>query len=118
MESQATRDRPDNSGLDYLPLDSECARLVHDTPWEETPLGHPSRWSLSLRMMVRQLLANRFPLLLWWGPDYIQIYNDAYAPILGAKHPDQAMGKPFRECWHEVYSIVGPLVDVPFNGGQ
>ena len=41
-------------------------------------------------------------MLLWWGPDYIQIYNDAYAPILGAKHPQQAMGKPFRECWHEV----------------
>ncbi len=85
--------------------------------WAATPLGHPSQWSPALRMMVRFLLANRFPILLWWGPDYIQIYNDAYAPILGTKHPQQAMGKPFRECWHEVYDIVGPLVDTPFNGG-
>ncbi|MDY0747724.1 ATP-binding protein [Paucibacter sp. R3-3] len=68
-------------------------------------------------MIVRVVLANRFPMLLWWGPDYIQIYNDAYAPILGAKHPRQALGRPFRECWHEVFDVLGPLVDVPFNGG-
>ena len=48
--------------------------------------------------MVPFVLANRFPQLLWWGPDYIQIYNDAYAPILGAKHP-RAMGIAARECW-------------------
>jgi signal transduction histidine kinase len=68
-------------------------------------------------MMVRFVLANRFPHLLWWGPDYIQIYNDYYTPVLGTKHPAQAMGKPFRECWHEVYDVLGPLVDTPFNGG-
>ena len=38
-------------------------------------------------MMVSLLLAKRFPLLLWWGPQYISIYNDAYRPILGHKHP-------------------------------
>jgi hypothetical protein len=69
-------------------------------------------------MIVRFVLANRFPMLLWWGPDYLQIYNDAYAPILGAKHPNQALGRPFRECWAEVFDVLGPLVDVPFNGGQ
>ena len=68
-------------------------------------------------MVVRFMLANRFPHLLWWGPDYIQIYNDHYVSILGAKHPTQALGKPFRECWAEVYDILGPLVDTPFNGG-
>ncbi|KXU83409.1 hypothetical protein CI15_30455 [Paraburkholderia monticola] len=69
-------------------------------------------------MIVRFVLANRIPMLLWWGPDYIQIYNDAYAPILGVKHPRQALGQPFRECWNEVFDVLGPLVDVPFNGGE
>ena len=68
-------------------------------------------------MMVRFMLANRFPHLLWWGPDYIQLYNDHYIPILGTKHPQQALGKPFKECWPEVYDILIPLVDTPFNGG-
>lgn len=53
-------------------------------------------------------------MLLWWGPDYVQLYNDHYAPILGTKHPDPALGKPLRERWREVYDIIGPLVDTPF----
>ena len=105
------------TALDFLPQDGEVARLIRQYDWSATPLGPPSQWSASLRMVVRFMLANRFPHLLWWGPDYVQIYNDHYIPILGSKHPQQALGKPFRECWHEVYHILGPLVDTPFNGG-
>jgi signal transduction histidine kinase len=55
-------------------------------------------------------------MLLWWGPDYIQFYNDAYRPIPGAKHPT-SMGQPGRECWAEIWHILQPLVDTPFHGG-
>ncbi len=107
-----------NSTVDFLAAGrGEAAELVRDFDWAATPLGTPDTWSPALRFVVPFLLANRFPMLLWWGPDYIQIYNDAYAPVLGSKHPAQAMGRPFRECWHEVYHVLGPLVDVPFNGG-
>jgi len=112
---QASKSR--DPSLDFLSDDTETARLILEHDWASTPLGHPSKWSASLRMIVRFMLANRFPHLLWWGPDYIQIYNDHYIPILGSKHPVQAMGKPFRECWSEVYDILEPLVDTPFNGG-
>ncbi|WP_164708064.1 ATP-binding protein [Paraburkholderia phosphatilytica] len=105
-------------GTDSANHDGVMARLVNDFDWSSTRLGPPSDWSASLRMIVRFVLGNRIPMLLWWGPDYIQIYNDAYAPILGAKHPRQALGQPFRECWNEVFDVLGPLVDVPFNGGQ
>jgi signal transduction histidine kinase/response regulator of citrate/malate metabolism len=107
----------DDSGFDFLPEQGEAANLIRAYDWASTPMGHPSQWSASLRNVVRFLIANRFPMLLWWGPDYIQLYNDNYAPILGTKHPEQAMGRPFRECWHEVYDILGPMVDSPFNGG-
>ena len=66
--------------------------------------------------MTRFLLANRFPLLLWWGPQYVSIYNDAYRPVLGTKHP-WALGQPVRECWKEIWQILQPLIDVPFHGG-
>jgi len=92
------------------------AQLVREIDWAATPLGPPNQWSPSLRMMVSFLLANRFPLLLWWGPEYIQIYNDAYRPILGTKHP-QFLGRPVRECWSEVWHILRPLIDTPFQGG-
>ena len=104
------------AGADFLLEDSEMGHLVRELDWAATPLGPVEGWSASLRMMVRFVLANRFPMLLWWGPQYIQVYNDAYRPILGTKHP-QFLGRPVVECWAEVWDILKPLVDTPFLGG-
>ncbi|HET9155111.1 MAG TPA: GAF domain-containing sensor histidine kinase, partial [Myxococcaceae bacterium] len=95
---------------------TSMADLIAAKDWSSTSLGPMDRWSPSLRMMTRFLLANRFPLLLWWGPDHISIYNDAYVPILGTKHP-WALGLPVRECWSEIWDVLRPLIQTPFNGG-
>jgi len=84
--------------------------------WSETPLGAPESWSPALQMMVRFMLPNPFPQLLWWGPELCCLYNDAYAPVLGAKHP-WALGRPTAEVWREVWHVIGPLVEAPFHGG-
>ena len=94
----------------------ETGALIRSKNWAETPLGPIESWSQSLRMMVSFLLANRFPLLLWWGPHYVSIYNDAYIPVLGTKHP-RAMGLPVSEVWSEIWHVLKPLIDTPFNGG-
>ncbi len=91
-------------------------RRIRAFDWSKTPLGATATWSPALRMMVSFLLANRFPLLLWWGPQYVSIYNDAYRPVLGAKHP-WALGQPVSECWKEIWHILQPLIDTPFHGG-
>jgi signal transduction histidine kinase len=96
--------------------ESEMGRVMRAIDWSATSLGPVEQWPLSLRMMVRFVLANRMPMLLWWGPDYIQLYNDAYRPVLGAKHPT-FMGRPTRECWSEIMHVIGPLIDTPFFGG-
>jgi signal transduction histidine kinase len=90
---------------------------IREFDWAATPLGPLDQWSLALRTTVRILLANRFPMLLWWGPDYIQLYNDSYQPIPGDKHPDLALGKPAKECWAEIWNVISPLIDAPFRGG-
>ena len=95
---------------------TELARLIEEKDWSVTPVGATYTWTPALRMMLSLLLANRFPLLLWWGPDYIQFYNDAYRPIPGAKHP-KSLGQPARECWPEIWHILKPLIDTPFGGG-
>ena len=84
--------------------------------WSKTPLGPIASWSPALLTTVRIMLANRFPLLLWWGPQFISIYNDAYIPILGTKHP-WGLGRPVSECWKEIWHILEPLIDTPFKGG-
>jgi hypothetical protein len=92
------------------------AGLIRDKNWAETRVGAIENWSPTLRMMLNFLLAKRFPVLLWWGPEYTQFYNDAYVPIPGVKHPN-SLGQPGEECWPEVRHILKPLVDTPYHGG-
>jgi signal transduction histidine kinase/DNA-binding response OmpR family regulator len=102
--------------LAFLAGGGEMGGRIREHDWTQSHIGPPETWSQSLKMMVSFLLANRFPLLLWWGPDYISIYNDAYRPVLGAKHP-QMLGLPCRECWSEIWHVLKPLIDSPFQGG-
>ena len=108
--------RATSPALDMLLAAGEMGELVRALDWSATPLGAPETWSPALRTMVPILLANRFPQLLWWGPEYISIYNDAYRPILGRKHP-WGLGRPVRDCWSEIWDILKPLIDTPFKGG-
>jgi PAS domain S-box-containing protein len=83
--------------------------------WSKTAVGPVSEWSQALRTTVGLLLRNRFPLILWWGPEFTQFYNDTYRPILGDKHP-RSMGQPASECWSEIWHVIGPMIEAPFSG--
>jgi PAS domain S-box-containing protein len=96
--------------------EGEMARIMHSTDWSKTPLGPVELWSYALRMMVNFLVPNRFPQLLWWGPEFCCLYNDAYIPILGDKHPS-AIGQPVAEVWNEIWEVLRPLIETPFHGG-
>ena len=80
------------SSADVLADGGEMGALMRSIDWSKTPLGPVAGWSQALRTMVGLLLRNRFPMLLWWGPEFVQLYNDAYRPIPGAKHP-KSMGQ-------------------------
>src|ERR1044072_2445526 len=86
---------------------------AHD--WSRSPLGHPSTWPPSLRTVVGLLLRSRFPMFVAWGTDLGFLYNDAYAEILGAKHP-AAIGRRFVDIWSEIWSDISPLIDAAMNG--
>ena len=111
------RDSPSGTKLAaFLSGEGEMAALMRAKDWSATPLGPPGTWSQSLRTVVSVMLANRFPMLLWWGPDYSTLYNDPYRPVLGNKHP-KSLGQACRECWAEIWHILKPLIDTPFCGG-
>ena len=96
--------------LPALDRGGECPRLVANRDWAATPLGPLTDWSPGLLTSVGTCLSSRFGMLLMWGPDLIQVYNDEFRPILGAdKHP-AAMGAPASETWPEVWDTVGPML--------
>jgi PAS domain S-box-containing protein len=103
--------------FNFLSGGGEMGELIRSIDWTKTPIGPVSKWSPALRTMVGLLLRNRFPLLLWWGPQFVQIYNDAYRPIPGDKHP-KSMGQPASECWAEIWHIIGPMIEAPFSGKE
>jgi signal transduction histidine kinase/FixJ family two-component response regulator len=94
----------------------EMGERIRAFNWSKTPIGPVKTWSPALRTVIRVILANRLPMLLWWGPEYVCLYNDPYRPMLGNKHP-WALGRPVSEVWREIWHVLKPLIDTPFHGG-
>ena len=89
----------------------DMGALARQTGWARTPLGPVTAWPQSLRSVAGLVLASHFPMYLAWGPEYTQLYNDAYRPILGSsKHP-AAMGASAAETFAESWHIIGPMFD-------
>ena len=86
---------------------------AHD--WSASPLGSPETWPQSLRSVVGLLLQSKFPMFVAWGDDLGFLYNDPYAEILGAKHP-QALGSRFHDIWSEIWPDISPLIDAAMAG--
>ena len=88
----------------------EMAQRVRDHDWAATPLGAVQDWPAVLRTTVQLLLAQPFAGIVLWGPELVQIYNDAYCNLMGAKHP-AGLGQPTRACWPEVWHINAPIYE-------
>ena len=97
--------------------DSKMAALMRSHDWSQTPLGPVESWSPSLRTAVNICLSSTFPISLLWEQELIQLYNDSYRPICGAKHP-QTLGRPVQENWPEIWHIIGPLFEGVLRIGQ
>ena len=91
-----------------MTLRSEVGRLIAEIDWPQTSLGARTQWSPALTLSVQVILASGFPMALRWGPELVMIYNDAYVPILGDKHPI-AFGRPTSEVWPEIFAELGPI---------
>jgi signal transduction histidine kinase len=100
-----------------FPGDSDLARLMRRLDWSLTPLGPPDGWPTALRLATRLCLASRFPILLWWGPQLVKLYNDAYRPMIGRKHPG-ALGRAGAEVWPEIWPIIAPMLQGVLGEGR
>ena len=98
--------------LNWLSGGGEMGALIRSMDWSQTRLGPPREWPQSLRTSVSLCLSSTFPILVAWGPEHIQIYNDAYRPICGNLHP-RAMGAPFKEVWASALPVAKGAARAP-----
>ena len=108
-----------NSDHYFLQGGGEMGEIIRATDWSKTSLGDPENWPQSLRITLGILLNSKFPMFLWWGPELICFYNDAYRPSLGkdGKHPS-ILGMPGKEAWSEIWEIIKPLIDKVVAKGE
>lgn len=95
----------------------EMAARIDAFDWTSTSMGPRDRWPVSLRTIVKTMLAAPFPHFLWWGPELLYLYNDAYIEVLGANHP-AALGAPVRTVWGELLPTIQPQIDFVMSEGQ
>ncbi|MDQ4118682.1 MAG: SpoIIE family protein phosphatase, partial [Actinomycetota bacterium] len=89
--------------------------LVARTDWASTPLGPRESWDRELEDSLRFLLEIRQPTVVWWGPQHTLLYNDAFVPSAGDRHPS-SFARPLAEGWPEIAAHLADDLDAIANG--
>jgi len=110
--------REDSGEAAFIPGGGEAGALIRSIDWRTTPLGPASDWPQSLRTSLSICLSSRFPIALYWGRQYVMLYNDDLLPMVGAnKHP-WAMGRPAFEVLPEIRAVIEPMLDKVVGTGE
>ncbi|HEV2505339.1 MAG TPA: PAS domain S-box protein [Mesorhizobium sp.] len=96
---------------------TNLAELIRTYDWAGSSLGPKLEWPACLRIAVDLMLPSTAQIVMFWGPEFIALYNDAYAPTIGDKHP-RALGRPARENWSELWDDLEPLLKRVFEHGE
>ena len=94
---------------------ASAAELIEQLHWHETPLPAPDQWPQSLRTAVDMIIHAPMPMLLLWGPQLCQLYNDSFALLAGSKHP-AAFGQPVDSIWPELRPFTDPIYQAVLGG--
>ena len=98
-------------------LGGEMGSRILSYEWPAHPLGVPAEWPAASRTTVATALACRFPTVLFLGDQMRLIYNDAYIPMLGDKHP-AALGSAVADVWWDIWDVIEPLLDGVVTTGK
>ena len=103
---------------EFLAGGGEMGGRIRCFDWATTHLGPIGGWPQSVRAVVALCVKSPLPTILTFGPKHVTIYNDAFIPMLGNKHPDGAFARPSAECWPEIGHIMGPMLDGVLDTGR
>jgi signal transduction histidine kinase len=95
----------------------EMSALIRNHDWSSSSLGHIDSWSSGMRTALDLCLGSRLCSAIYWGPERLVLYNDAYSALLGSKHP-WALGRPADDVWAEAFDVIGPLMRHTLETGE
>ncbi|MGH7318156.1 MAG: hypothetical protein ACRELA_00785 [Candidatus Rokuibacteriota bacterium] len=110
MEKAGRTDHGAPSSQTWIVGGGELGERIRALDWSATPLGPLDTWPSHLRASLSICLGSRYPIVIYWGPDFTVLYNDAWIPIPGGKHP-WALGRSGREVWSEIWDVIGPMLE-------
>jgi PAS domain S-box-containing protein len=112
-----SEDRSLGEAADFLRGGGKMGELMRALDWSRTALGPVTRWPQSLKTAVSIMLNSRYAMFVWWGRPLTNLYNDAYRPFLGEKHP-LALGQSARDVWSEIWGLIGPRTEAVLECGE
>jgi signal transduction histidine kinase/CheY-like chemotaxis protein len=92
-----------------------AATLISRLHASASPLPALEQWPQSLRTAVDMIIHCPMPMLLLWGPQLCQLYNDSFALLAGSKHP-RAFGQPVDLIWPELRPFTDPIYQAVLGG--
>ena len=95
----------------FLTGGGEMGALIRAYDWAATDLGPSERWPQPLRTAIRLILNTGHPMYVWWGPDLLCFYNDAYRASIGPERHPGSLARPARQVWCEIWDIIGPQIE-------
>ncbi|KAL7809003.1 hypothetical protein V8C44DRAFT_366491 [Trichoderma aethiopicum] len=117
LQSQPTKSTFDWTRIPYSDSLPEHIKLAKSVDWASTPLGPMSEWGYNLRAMANMVMGSPNPAAMYWGPEFVSIYNAAYVALAGSKHPS-LMGKRYSEGWVELFDDFAPIFQSAWESGQ
>lgn len=101
---------------DFLANGGKMGKLIVQTDWTDHPFGPIETWPQSLQSTLSVCLTSKFPMAIYWGKDLRLLYNDAYSPIPGEKHP-LSLGQPAKQVWSNIWNTLRPDINQVMRNG-
>lgn len=92
----------------------EMAAQINSLDWTATPLGPIVSWPGTLLHSVNLILDSNLPMVIFWGEEKIQIFNDAYAQLAAADDRQKyssCLGRPCTSDWENIPQGLALLLD-------
>jgi PAS domain-containing protein/DNA-binding CsgD family transcriptional regulator len=93
-----------------------AGKRLRDMDWSTTPLGQPEHWPEPLGVSLKIVLSTPQPMLIWWGDELVQFYNDGFSQLASSFLGANGLGKPGRVCWRDAWDAIGADVERVLSG--